>query len=118
MSAKNSRAAKAARRADRQSRQLKFNPDKQDNTIFHLIPSLQNPDSATRYYGQCQSCLLSGNVKAMTDGEITLLLDHKHRLEFLEQEQLDAIEEAARLYVENVRQMQAAAEEELAEEGE
>lgn len=118
MSAKNSKAAKEARRADRQSRQLKYNPDKQDNTIFKVIPSLRDANSSTRVYGDCQSCLLSGHVKAMSEGEITLLLDHKHRLEFLTQQQYDDIEEAAKLYLENVRQMQAAAEEELAEEGE
>lgn len=104
MSAKNSKTAKAARRADRQSRQLKYNPDLQDNTIFKVIPSLRDDSSGTRVYGDCQSCLVSGHIAAMSDGLYNLLLQHKHRYEFLTQEQLDDIEESAKLIYEGLVQ--------------
>lgn len=112
MSAKNSKAAKAARRADRQSRQLKYNPDLQDNTIFMVLPSLQNSTDGTRYYGQCQSCILSAHVKILTDNKYTLLLDHKHRMEFLTQEQLDDIEAAGKLIAEDLLAKDAEAQSE------
>lgn len=86
MSRKNSASEKAKRRALRAQKKENFR-----QPHFYLVP-MPGEEGYRRIHGQCQGCLL---MQEMIKLGFTLMMPHPCKEEFLTEEQVEDIEEAA-----------------------